>query len=152
MRFIKEHWFGLIISLISLVYILMFSFVMLSPKHDPAGKGFNKCARQTYEAMQNCQKSTWCLLKEVVKNSFCNLEVMGQGVTLWLAGEQPTPWSNYLYKVELPEEISPELKQFYQENPNLEQQMYKLKQKQQQLEKEANEHEKTNKAAGMGLN
>ena len=43
MTFLKHHWFGLILSLFMLAYLLVFVLVLLSPRYDMQKRGFIPC-------------------------------------------------------------------------------------------------------------
>lgn len=125
MQFIKRHWFGLIVSLIVLSYILLFLIILASPKVDIKKRGFIPCTEAFIEQANTCGGS-WCMLKMVTANSFCDFKVVGNGFINWVKGEQPRPWSNYLFEPEM-DDMDEGLQEFYEENPNLIYDLDKLK-------------------------
>lgn len=104
--FIKEYWFGLLISSILLVGFLFFLLILVSPRYDLQKRGFIPCTEELSQNLQTClnQKAYRCAFGEIMKNSWCDAKVIGSGFKLWLKGEQPAPWSNYIFKPELPED------------------------------------------------
>ena len=102
MTFLKHHWFGLILSLFMLAYLLVFVLVLLSPRYDVQKRGFIPCTETMAEQLIDCDNGAWCMLKTIVRNGWCDAEVIGGGFRMWLRGEQKTPWANYLFEPEQP--------------------------------------------------
>ena len=135
MRFMKKHWFGLLISLVILVYAGLFILMIFSPKQDIQKRGFIKCTEQFVDESALC-RGHWCIFQKIIQNNFCNFGVVKEGVVNWMAGTQSTPWENYLFEPELaPVEMEEGLQEFYDGNPNLREEMYKIKQLNKALEK-----------------
>jgi hypothetical protein len=47
------------------------------------------------------------------------MQIIAQGFQNWINGEQETPWSNYIFEPELPQEVTDEnteLENFYQKD------------------------------------
>lgn len=132
LKFLKYHWFGLIISVIGLCYLAVFLLVLFAPKQDKLNRGFIPCTKSLVQEMFACtDNKAWCMSKSIVKNTWCDTKVIAHGVAAWINGSQDTPWANYYFAAEPEteqnnEEISPELQQFYDENPNIAEQMETL--------------------------
>lgn len=136
MNFIKHNWFGILAGALILSGFALFLIVLFSPRQDNQKRGFIPCTEQMAAELFDCRKDVSCSLGAILDNSLCDIKVIVSGIKLWVAGEQSTPWANYFF---VPEEISqPELPQeveeFYKENPNIYQEMQKLKALNQQLE------------------
>lgn len=91
MTFLKHHWFGLILSLFMLAYLLVFVLVLLSPRYDMQKRGFIPCTEAMAERLIDCDNGAWCMLKTIVRNGWCDAEVIGGGFRMWLRGEQKRP-------------------------------------------------------------
>lgn len=107
--FIKEYWFGLLISFILLVGFLFFLLILLAPRYDMQRRGFIPCTEALAQNLQSCpQEGKYrCILEGIMQNSWCDAKVIGSGFKLWLGGKQPAPWSNYIFKPELPSGENP---------------------------------------------
>ena len=79
MTFLKHHWFGLILSLFMLAYLLVFVLVLLSPRYDVQKRGFIPCTETMAEQLIDCDNGAWCMLKTIVRNGWCDAEVIGGG-------------------------------------------------------------------------
>ena len=146
MRFLKHHWFGLILSLFMLTYLLVFVLVLVSPRQDAQKRGFIPCTEAMAEQLISCDNGVVCMLKTIVKNGWCDAEVIGTGFKKWLRGEQKTPWTNYLFKPEqlLPDEdteIDEGLREFYAQTPDVEASMQNLRRLNRELEQQIKESE-----------
>ncbi len=146
MNFIKNHWFGLIVSLITLAFLCVFALVLIAPHQDEQGRGFVPCIEKMAENLHECRGQNLCALNCVIENTFCNIKVIGQGIKQWAAGEQPRPWSNYLFEPELKQpsaaddfETEESLDEYYQNNPDISLEMSELYKLNQQLEQDTNE-------------
>ena len=153
MRFLRDHWFGFLLSLFFGAYFVVFLLVLFAPTKDIQKRGFTKCSASLYNDLKLCDRSSWCLLKNVLINNWCNVTVVGDGVSAWVKGEQSTPWANYFFEPELPQsdEPHPELVKFYQESTDLPRQMNELKNKNKILEQEVLKHGESEQSSGLGL-
>jgi len=140
LKFIKHHWFGLLVSISFGLFLIEFFLVMFAPHVDIQNRGFVPCTAQMAEEIEICSRKKLCIIKAVTDNYVCDAKVILGGVSQWLQGQQPRPWSNYLFEPELPqEEVDEGLQEYYDENPNLADEMAELKQKYKELEIEKNE-------------
>ena len=149
LNFIKYHWFGLLISTAFGLFLVQFFIVLFAPHHDLQNRGFVPCTNQMAEQVETCNYAKICVLKAVSDNTFCDTKVIVSGFSKWIKGEQPRPWSNYFFVPEYPqqtEDPDEELEEFYKENPDLQEQMQKIKQQYLELEKKNDE---ARKAAGV---
>jgi len=149
LKFIKYHWFGLFISIIIGLLLVQFTLVLISPHHDAKQRGFSICTQEMSDQIAFCDSQNWCILKSIIKNTFCDTKIIITGAKNWISGQQPRPWSNYIFVPVLSqtEEPDQDLEEYYQSQPDLAQQIEQLKQKNQQLEKKIDEHRKS---SGMG--
>ena len=142
MNFIKTHWFGLVTGIIIFFFFILFILVLLSPRQDNLRRGFIPCTEIMAENLLSCEENKFfCLIKSVVKNSWCDIKVVGKGIKLWAKGEQPAPWSNYIFTPELSSdaEYDEEAKtEYHKNNSDVKQEMQKLKKLNEELENEQN--------------
>ena len=148
MGFIRYHWFGLLISIMVGLFMIQFFLVLFAPHHDVLNRGFSPCTETMAQAVADCGNKSFCVMKAVSANAYCDSKVIGQGLAAWIKGEQPRPWSNYLFVPEYPQEEEPDegLAEYYLENPDIVKEMNELKQKSEELEKLKDEQTTT---AGM---
>ena len=99
MSFIKTHWFGLISGVVVFVFMGVFVLVLLSPRQDAQKRGFIPCTHELADRLLNCEsdKKISCLFGAILRNTWCDMKVIGQGVANWFDGKQKTPWSNYIF-------------------------------------------------------
>lgn len=128
MNFIKQHWFGFLVTLVLILSALLFLIVLLSPRQDNQKRGFIPCTETMAAALYDCSGRSFCLLGAVLDNSICDAKVVLSGLGEWAKGHQPAPWSNYFFTPDLSpdEELAPEVAEFYQDNPHLRQDMQQL--------------------------
>lgn len=140
-RFIKIHWFGLIMLILAFIYLAVFLLVLFSPRQDSQNRGFIPCTKEMAAEIFACQENkAWCMAKAVVKNGYCDTKVVFSGFAKWISGKQTTPWENYLFVpdvngAENQTDIDPELQQFYEQNRDLDIQMNQLERQRLELEK-----------------
>lgn len=150
--FLKEHWFGLLMSFVILFGFLFFLLILLSPRYDAQKRGFIPCTESLAQNLLSCpQESKYsCGIKYIFINSWCDMKVIGKGFSDWLDGKQKAPWSNYIFEPELNTPID-ETDEFYADykargiSPQLEMQKliemhHNLENKNQQIIKE--QHQK----------
>ena len=127
MSFLKAHWFGLVVSLITAFFILVFLIVLFAPRQDELKRGFIPCTEAMAEEMFACESNgkALCMLSAVVKNNFCDIDVIGAGLKSWLLGKQPRPWSNYYFEPQLSEEDAG-AEEYRKTHPDIGAQMKKL--------------------------
>ena len=142
MNFIKTHWFGLIAGIIIFFFFILFILVLLSPRQDNLRRGFIPCTEIMADNLLSCEENKFiCLIKSVVKNSWCDIKVVGKGIRLWAKGEQAAPWSNYIFVPELSadDEYEQEAKaEYHRNNSDVKKEMQKLKKLNEELENEQN--------------
>ena len=153
MSFIKHHWFGLIISLFMLAYLLVFVLVLFAPRYDEQKRGFIPCTEIMAEELIFCDSSAWCMLKTIAKNTWCDTNVVAKGFGQWIKGEQKTPWANYLFEPQLSQQniasdVEPEesLQEFYEQTPDIEASMQNLRKLNQELEEQIKNQEEKEKS------
>ena len=100
MTSIKTHWFGLLIGLWLLAFIVMLVLIVVSPKHDLKNRGFTYCTQNLISDLQDCDRAIICSTKAVTLSTWCDIKIIAQGLKLWYKGEQATPWSNYIFEPE----------------------------------------------------
>lgn len=137
--FFKHYWFGLLTSIILFVGFLFFLLVLVSPRQDLQKRGFIPCTEAMAEGMMSCPTDgkVRCVLGYILENTWCDMRVVGKGLSLWLSGEQKTPWSNYIFTPELEDSEDTEdeeLIQFRKENPHLDLELEYMKKLNKQLE------------------
>ena len=102
-KFIREHWFGLILSVFVFVCLIITTLIGIAPHNDAEMRGFTPCTYQmTFEFNQMEKVKMRDVVESIGHGYSCYLGVMGEGVHAFLAGKQSTPWANYLF---VPENI-----------------------------------------------
>ena len=138
MRFIRQHWFGIITGTVIFCFLVMFILVLISPRQDVRKRGFIPCTEAMAEQMLSCSENKLgCMFKAVLKNSWCDLNVIGRGFVLWAKGDQDWPWSNYIFIPELPQDefFDKEAQaEYFKNNPGTVAEMQQLKELNEQLE------------------
>ncbi len=141
LNFIRQHWFGFLISAVFCLFLAQFFIVLIAPHHDLQNRGFAPCTETMSKQVSDCAGNKFCVLKAVAANTFCDTAVIGQGLKNWVSGEQERPWSNYLYIPEYPQDEPDEgLEEYYESNPDIAKQMLELKNKNEELENMKNEN------------
>ena len=137
MNFLKHNWFGIFAAVLILSGFALFLIVLFSPRQDNQNRGFILCTEEMAVKLLDCDKKFTCTLSVVLKNSLCDAKVIGKGFSLWLKGEQNTPWANYFFEPDLENsaELPQEVEAFYKENPNLHQDMLRLQKMHEELQK-----------------
>ena len=141
MSFVKRYWFSGFIGLVLMCFVFVFVLILLAPKQDLKGRGFIPCTEEMVEDLLNCNKGMWCSIKTIVKNNVCALGVIGEGVSRWMKGKQPAPWSNYIFEPELyPEGLVDEeaRKAYLAEYPDTKDEMERLHHLRKDMENENN--------------
>ncbi len=141
MRFMRDHWFGILVSGVTFFFLCVFAIVLAAPRQDEQKRGFVPCIEAMAEKLHTCNGKNMCVLSSVVDNTFCNIGVIGKGVMLWISKKQPTPWSNYLFTPETKrpsatDDIEPEesLAEYYLNTPDIAAEMSELQKLNQKLE------------------
>jgi len=132
-NYFKNHWFGTIMTVIVILFIAEFFIILNSPHQDASGRGFSACTQTMIDNIHGCRQNTWCVFKTVSKNYICYNKIIYTGLKNWLIGSSKTPWSDYYYAEE--KQKIAELEEFYNENPNVIEQMQSLKEQSLELEK-----------------
>ncbi len=136
-KFIKKYWFAIIMAVCCILYLAVFLLVLFSPKTDKLNRGFIPCTTEMARSiLEERENGSFELVKIIIKNTYCDAKVVGNGLVKWLKGEQSSPWANYLFEpVPLFEEENAELAEFYKENPDIEKDMEVLNKKRMELER-----------------
>lgn len=136
MNFIRHHWFGLIISLGFAFFMAVFFLVLIAPNQDEQKRGFVPCSETMVDKVQHCAGQKLCVLQAVCANTFCNIKVIGRGWQQWWQGQQPTPWSNYIFVPQLPQRYFDDESNYYAPEHEVRAQMQNLQKLNEKLEKE----------------
>lgn len=141
MRFLKANWFGIFIGLIIFWFLAFFAIVAFAPREDVGQHGFVKCTNALAENIENCgQNKFFCTFNQILKNAGCDVEVIADGLKLWLNGGQERPWSNYYFTpvtaddVEDAEDYDGKA-EYRKQNPGMADEMMKLKMLNEELNK-----------------
>lgn len=126
-------------SFILFMGFFFFLLVLISPRQDSEKRGFIPCTQEMAEGMLSCpaEGQYRCMFGHVLKNSWCDFKIVGQGFKLWFEGKQKAPWSNYIFTPKIAEdnaENAEEMQQFRQDNPNLKLELEYMKKLNQELE------------------
>ena len=81
LKFIKIHWFGLIVSLLGLAFLVFFILIALSPRQDKLERGFIPCTKNMMQQMLRCpaNQKAWCMTKAIAQNTLCDARVISSG-------------------------------------------------------------------------
>lgn len=144
MKFLKTHWFGILLSCWFLLLSLFVVIVILSPHHDAENRGFAYCTHGLIEKIGNCENAGLCVAGAILHNTWCDIGIIKQSFVDWLDDKHRYPWSGYIFKPELPVAQSAyfdenEIKEYMQEYPDTAQEMEKLKQLRKDMENARNE-------------
>ena len=102
MTFLRNHWFGLLIGTVTFVFMILFVLILLSPRQDARRRGFIPCTETMAEKLLSCSgNKLGCLFSAITANSWCDIKVVGRGLSGWISGKQRTPWSNYIFVPEI---------------------------------------------------
>ena len=140
-KFIQHYWFHTFIGLMLFVFITIAILVLLSPKQDMQGRGFVPCTEKMIENLFDCNQKLLCSAGAVVENNFCVSKVIGLGFSDWLKGNQPLPWSNYIFEPELYSDsfVDKEaVEQYLKEHPDVKAEMKQLHRLRKDMENENN--------------
>lgn len=55
MGFVRQHWFGFIVTLVLLLSALLFLIVLFSPRQDNQKRGFIPCTETMAAALYDCR-------------------------------------------------------------------------------------------------
>lgn len=100
MSFIKNYWFSILLGLALFVFMLILVLILAAPKQDAKNRGFVFCSQNLMDDLNDCNRALWCSGKAIFKTTFCDLKIIGTGLSLWAKGKQPRPWSNYIFEPE----------------------------------------------------
>jgi len=111
-KFVRLHWFGLLLSVFVVLFMLFTAVVASAPHNDAKMRGFTPCTyHMAQELGQDTSHKMINIFKIVNSGYLCYFQVVGEGVKLFISGKQQTPWANYLFKAEsfdeIPEESEP---------------------------------------------
>ena len=148
-KYIKKYWFGFLITVFVSFYLMVMSFVLLSPKQDNLNRGFIPCTQEmSQQILANKKQNPFTLAKIVINNTYCDTKVVLSGFANWIKGTQKTPWENYFFTPETnttKQEKDEALEMYYKENPDYAKEMQELHEKRLALEEsiiKQNEEEK----------
>lgn len=137
MDFIRRYWFGLITGAFIFVFLVLFILILLSPRQDAQKRGFIPCTEAMAENLLSCEGKVFCLLSAVIKNSWCDMKVVGKGFSKWLEGKQSTPWENYIFIPEpaIDESFDAQARaEYLKSSPNIKEEMQRLHELNKELE------------------
>ncbi len=97
---IREYWFGGLLGLFMLLFILLVVIVACAPHNDEKGRGFSGC---TYDMVYELniyggQKKVWGVVGAIFNSYVCYVKVMRDGFHNFVDGKQATPWENYFFE------------------------------------------------------
>ena len=95
-------------------------------------------------SLSDCNRKIGCSIKAISENTWCNIKVIAEGITLWLDNKQPKPWSNYIFEPEVEESSffdKEAIEEYLKNNPNVKKEMMRLDELRKGLEDEENNQE-----------
>lgn len=160
MKWVKDHWFGMIMWLWVVAVALVMVMVLLSPHYDAKNRGFAFCTQQLIEKLEECDKKIACSTVAVLDNTICDVKIIGKSFKEWVDGKHPYPWSGYIFAAEIPLSSfinEDERREYLEEYPDTLAEMEKLKFLRKDLENAQNKHNDEKKfslpkaVTGMGF-
>ncbi|MFI3241817.1 MAG: hypothetical protein R3Y43_04545 [Alphaproteobacteria bacterium] len=70
MNFIKNHWFGLLMSLLFASYLVVFITGLFSPQT------FESCTEEMANKIMDCDGEIWCSAKVIMNNLLCEFKTV----------------------------------------------------------------------------
>mgnify|MGYP007124839344 CR=1 FL=1 len=67
MGFVRQHWFGFIVTLVLLLSALLFLIVLFSPRQDNQKRGFIPCTETMAAALYDCRGRSFCIGKQPLR-------------------------------------------------------------------------------------
>lgn len=130
MNFIKNHWFGALIWMWTIIFALFMAVVLLSPHHDLKNRGFTFCTQKLSEDLALCERFSLCTTKTIFYNTWCDIKVIAKSFRDWYDGKNAYPWSGFLFKPATIQQSffdDEEIKEYMQEHPDTLAEMEQLK-------------------------
>ena len=147
MKYLKNHWFGILISVFMAYFLTVIILVVISPKEDAKNRGFIPCSDTQMQNIKNCKKNRiTCIICSSLQGNLCYMKVVNKGMVDFLLGRQTFPWSNYLFSPE-PEPAEyqdEEVQKILQEHPELIKSMEDIKEKNRILMEKINNNQEDN--------
>ena len=108
-KFVRLHWFGLLLSIFVVLFMLFMAVIAVAPHNDAKMRGFTPCTYQMAQELSRDTSHKMMRIFKIVNNGyFCYFQVISEGAKQFALGKQKTPWENYLFKAESFEEIPEE--------------------------------------------
>ncbi len=144
MHLVKKYWFETVMIFFVAVFIGMVGILLLSPKQDMDNRGFIPCTKALMDNLFDCERKVLCSIDAVLGNTKCEIDVIYEGIKLWMNKKQPYPWSNYIFKPKLLSSVyidEKAVEEYLKKYPNVKDDMKKLHQLRKDLENEKNTSE-----------
>jgi hypothetical protein len=111
LRKLRQHWFGLLLTISMLLFFALVVVVMLAPHNDDKQRGFAPCTYEMSEKLNfySVNRQIFNVFGAIMSSYACYLNVVGDGFKLWYDGKQKTPWDNYFFEpvtMDIPKELS----------------------------------------------
>lgn len=99
---IREYWFGGLMALFVVLFLLFVAIVATAPHNDAKMRGFAPCTYVMAEELSAAAggRKVWEVMTVIGRGYLCYAGVMRKGVAFWVDGKQPTPWANYMFEPE----------------------------------------------------
>ena len=69
-KFLKKYWFTMLITLLVSAYLMVFLFVLFSPKEDDLERGFIPCTKQMSEKIFKSEEQSTLKLVKIILEKF----------------------------------------------------------------------------------
>lgn len=97
-KFLKEHWFGFILSFLVFVFLIFSIVITVAPHNDAKMRGFTPCTYQMAQDINQTEDIKFMDVLVIVSSGYgCYFAVIKDGIKDYFSGKQPTPWANYLF-------------------------------------------------------
>lgn len=99
-NFLKEHWFGFVLSLFVFIFLLFSVIITIAPHNDAEMRGFTPCTYQMADEFNKIEDVKFTDVLTTVGIGYgCYFGVIYEGMRNFIGGKQKTPWANYLFVV-----------------------------------------------------
>ena len=130
LNYLKKHAFILVFGVFFALYFAFLMLIFFAPRVDVYERGFVACTKNMIGEFSACHNGKIrCAAKIMLKNHLCDFNVVKTGFSLWLNGEQKTPWANYYFEP-VEEDLNPTedeaLQAYYKEHADIVKEMEDL--------------------------
>lgn len=98
-KFLKDYWFGILMSCLVFFCLLFAVIIAVAPHNDAKMRGFTPCTYQIAADLGQVEKPQLSAVLKIFGTGYeCYFSVIVQGTKQYFAGQQKTPWANYFFE------------------------------------------------------